>query len=155
AREAEARAIAAYRAALESGDLPAIRAKRQAADDATAAVEAVIDRIQRTAKRGASLARPRVEELSSLMARLAPNEAFVTYTYAGPQAVGLFVTKQEAHFVGLGKVEAVIRDTAGIRAEDPSEPVDAVMASLQPIGGHLVRRFPLPEGITRVYVSPE
>jgi tetratricopeptide (TPR) repeat protein len=156
ARAKEARAIAAYRAALEGGDVAEVRARRDEADAATASLEGVLDRIQRTARRASSLALPTADEIDAIKGRLAPNEALLTYSFGKFWAFVEVVTRERAQLVGIGKVEAIERNCSWLHADDPAEPDAKIQDALNHVGGHLVRRFDgLPPEIARVYVVPE
>ena len=96
AASAQVRAYDAYSNAVSSGQRKTIRAASKAMDAANAKLEAVIDRIQREAKRQAGLLYPRATTMAQLQASLDPDEAFVAFEVFKDSLIRLVVTPERA-----------------------------------------------------------
>ncbi|MDJ0521901.1 MAG: tetratricopeptide repeat protein [Planctomycetota bacterium] len=151
ARLTEARARQQTVRARRGGSLKRARQAKQALEQARAEVLAIVTRIQREAKAGASILLPSPDELSTIQARLKPGEAFVYYGLTRAEAFALVVERDAARMATLGSsrevraaIDALLRDETPYI--DPSA-VDALRLKV-------VAPLKLPTSIRRVLVSP-
>lgn len=152
AQETYARAMETWRAATESGDPGAISAARGSREVARTRMQEVVERIQRTAKAGASLVHPRPDALVDVQAALDPGETLVAYVVRHGESAAMVVSADEARIVPLRSTTEVEDACAALaahdRGTDPTPAVDALRALVvDPLG--------LDARTTRVLVSPE
>lgn len=157
AAEASARAgatgaLAEYRAALASGDEPRIAAADAALGAARKAVDDVFARIQRGAKRAASVFYPRAATLEEVSGWLAPEEAFVAYGFGEEEAVALVVTSEGGRIVRLGLESAVADACAALRVDVIGVDVAPGLTALTQL---VVEPLKLGPAVRRVIVSPD
>jgi len=152
AQEAYARAMETWRAATESGDLRGVVAARASRDAARTRIQEVVERIQRTAKSGASLVHPRPDTLLDVQSALRAGETLVAYVVRHGEAAAMVVSAADARIVPLRATREVEAACAALvaqeRATDPAPAVDALRELvIDPLG--------LDEKTTRVLVSPD
>ncbi|MHC4862301.1 MAG: CHAT domain-containing protein, partial [Planctomycetota bacterium] len=151
ARDAEARAAAELRAAVAGGALDDIRRARKVFEEARAALENLIPRIQRSAKAGAAIAYPQVDGLSDIQKRLGAGEALVLYGLARKEALALVVRRQSARIVPLQEASEVLRAADALLLDGPPYVVPERVEGLTRL---VVRPLELGEDVERVLVSP-
>ncbi|MCC7136962.1 MAG: CHAT domain-containing protein [Planctomycetes bacterium] len=153
ARAAETRAVAALRKALDRGDLAATKARRAELQAAQEQVAAVVSRIQREAKAGASIVYPEASTLDEIRATLETDDALVLYALFETDAAALVVEREGARIVALGPrapIDAAAEAVAEALADDASDP----SAALTALADLVVKPLALGEGTKRVLVSP-
>ena len=137
----------------EARTLPTRKARRTARAqlrDAQAAHQAVVDRIQREARKAAQVIYPRVATLAETQAALAKHDVLVSLETGGSQAFALVVRPGDARVVRLPKAAA--QAAQGARFEEPSDAdASARLRSLQRL---LIEPLALAPDATRVLVSP-
>ncbi len=153
ARAKEAVAVRTYRSSLDAADLQATRAFRAQMESTQEAMGAVIERIQREAKRAASVLYPAATSLDAIQSTLASEEAMVLYALTDTQALALVVTAKEARIVALPSPTAAVEvlsaafDPADARADPEGAAAALRKAVVEPLG--------LGEQVRRVLVSPD
>jgi CHAT domain-containing protein/tetratricopeptide (TPR) repeat protein len=152
ARAREAAATAALQRAVKGGDLAETRACREAMESARAAVEAVIEKIQRTAKAAASVVHPTVDELTAIQARLKNGEALVLFGLTESDAYALVATTKDARVVAIGKTADIGTACAALRPDDAKADDPATVAALRKL---VVDPLALDAKTTRVLLSPD
>lgn len=154
ARSRETRALAAYRAVVDGGDLAALRVRDRELAEARAVVQQVVERIERDAKRAASLWYPVASPIEDLQASLAPGDALVLYGLGddGEPARALVLARDAARIVSLGPVRDLV---AACDAFDPSDPQTDPAPALARLREVLVAPLGLQASTKRLMVSPE
>jgi tetratricopeptide (TPR) repeat protein len=152
ARRAEARAAQALAKARAGGERASVRDAVKARDDAVEAVAAVVERIQREAKREASVLYPKVRPLAQTRASLAPDEAIVVYGFGGDDLLALVATSSEARLVPLGRAETVLAAAQSLHLDDAAADPALATAALRAAIAEPLR---LPATVRRVRVSPD
>ena len=134
--------------------LTKVREAKDALDAAKRALDDVVVRIQREARRGASVLYPQPDPLDHVQARLAAHEALVLYALNEPtsEAVALVVSRTAARIVPLAKGATLEEAATAFQPSDAErDDHDARGKALRDL---LVTPLALPKGVTRVYVSP-
>ena len=152
AETAEARAGSAYRASLESDDRTARRAARSALDAARDRVTAVVERIEREAKREARVLVPRSDSLDVLQMRLLAGEASVTFALTQGEAIALVVTRTDARIASLGPSESLGSLCMASGLDDSAEDAAPRIAALRKA---IVEPLALGPDVTRVFLSTD
>ena len=134
--EAEARAKegvsrGAHARAVAGGNLPEVRAVAAAVDAAKERLRDVVERIQREAKKEASLWYPRAAPLEEIQASLAQEEALVLYGLGGEQARAIVITSGGARIVALGETAPIETACRALAANDPGSSADAALDRLR------------------------
>ncbi len=137
----ESAAAAALRRAIGGGSRAMIAACRAEHERSRAAVQSVVEQVERGAKAAANVLHQSVDDLPAMQARLREGEALLLYGLTEPDAFALVLTADDAAIVALG-------GTAAIEAAC-SAPDFATLRSLA------VEPLRLDRGITRVLVSPD
>ncbi len=149
AREAEARAAAAYREAGD--DLATLRQRKAELAEARRNREEAVRQIQREQKEAASLVYPDVVGLEEMQASLAPDEALLLYFHTPPFAIVLVVTSRGASRLMLGKVDAI--DAACAALGTPAASTDPTPATAR-LRDLVAKPLALSSRIRRVLISP-
>ncbi len=150
-RNAEARAMAALRAARARQRRAAIRAARLALDAVRADRAGLVARIQRTAKAGAALAYPRPAGLAVIQGQLGPHEALVLYGLTERDAVAMVLTRKAVRPVTLARSERVVAAARALLSDDGLA-IDPT--AIVPLRKLLIDPLQLPSDVRRVLVSP-
>jgi CHAT domain-containing protein len=125
-------------------------------DDARAAVEEVMQRIERDAKRAARLLEPTVDDLARIRGRLAADEALVLFGLFDVDPLALVVERDGARVVPLADAEAIRADVEILldeieRRMDPR----TAEAALGRLNLRIVAPLGLSSRVRRVLVSPD
>ncbi len=152
ARARERTALAAHGRALDGGIVGEIRARGAALDAARAGVEDVVERIQREAKREASVWYPRAATLEEIQGWLEEGEALVEYGLSLEEAHAVVLARDGARIVRLGKVADLVERCEALRLEDPGLDASNALAGLRTT---TVDALGLPDDVRRVFVSAE
>jgi hypothetical protein len=152
ARTDEILATGDYRRALAEGIRSEIRVAARALEDAQRRVRDAVERIQRDAKREASVFYPQAATLEEIQGELAEGEALVLYGIADDRVLAVVMTAAQARFVRVGTAAAVSQACAAVLGIDSSSEgrralAAARRAAVDPLG--------LGDEIRRVLVSPE
>jgi tetratricopeptide (TPR) repeat protein len=155
ARARQAAAARALREAIGGGDRAAIEVARAEVKAARLAAEAVAQRAHREAKAAAEFDVPPPDALDAIRARLAPDEAFVSYGLVRDgrlrMAMALVATRDYARVVRLGTRVALVAACEPLVAPDASADLDAAVAELRRL---VIAPLGLDPGVRRVLVSP-
>jgi len=153
ARAAERRALLAHAEAEEGGDLALVRAREKDLMAARSKVQEAAERIQREAKKAASLWYPVASPLEDVQGFLGAGEALVLYGLAEEGEVyALVLTRQEARIVALGKSAAIAEACNALAASDPDADPSGALGRLREL---LLSPLALPKETTRLLVSPD
>lgn len=151
AREASASATRALAEATASGDRRAIKEARTALDAAEEKVAAVVARIQREARAGASLVAPQSATLDEVRATLADGDVLVLYGEGDETTVALVTTKTESRVVRVGPTERLAEAAAALALSDAAIDPAAQLENLRALA---VDPLALDAKSTRLLVSP-
>jgi tetratricopeptide (TPR) repeat protein len=152
ARAKETLALAEYTRALAGGDRAEVQAKREALDVRRRAVNDAIERIQREAKREASVFYPRAATLEEIQGWLAEGQALVLYGFTLDETVALVITSASANIIPLGPSSAVTDACEALHLDDPAGDSKAALEALR---GLVAAPLNLGDDVKRVFVSPE
>jgi len=152
ARAAEVAAYSAHAKAVERGELPDIRAKRDALDAARTRLEDVVARVQRSAKASVDVLYPRAATLEEMQGWLEARDALLVYGLLGERAIALVVTRSDAKVVDLGLAKAVDEACTAFSAAPDA---DGAAASLEALRRMLVEPLKLSPPTRRLLVAPE
>lgn len=152
AKAKESRARYDYGRALDGGNFREIRKAAKALDETTGRIREVSARIQREAKRQASLFYPRAATLEEIEGWLGADEALVLYGLCRDEALALVLTRDGERIVPLGTVDAVREACEALRVQERN--VDSRDA-LEHLRALLVEPLALPDTAKRVLISPE
>ncbi len=150
ARADEAEATARLRRAAAK-DLDEVKAAKAQLEEARARIREAIARIQREAKREANLLYPEARSLEEIRGGLREGEALLLYGAPEEFAFALVCTAERARVVPL------VADRIGPAVEAlrvPDEGADPTEAC-RTLSDLLIRPLDLPEGVTRLLVSPD
>ena len=137
------------------------RKELSAADDevraARSAYRAVQQRLQREAKRVASVFHPVPDSLADIRGSLADGDVFVLYALLPFQAHALVITPKGARIVWLGNTSVLSEACEGLRAgsTDPADGEQAVLARAGRLRELVIDPLALPAGTKRLLVSPD
>ncbi|HVG93390.1 MAG TPA: CHAT domain-containing protein [Planctomycetota bacterium] len=156
ARARETAAVLAYRESLDGGSRASIRAASGNMDAARTAVEEVMRRIEREAKRAKRILDPTVDDLATICGRLAGDEALVLFGLFEKDPLALVVEKDGARIVALADAEAIVADVEVLldeieRRADPR----AAQAALGRLNLRIIAPLGLRSAVRRVFVSPD
>lgn len=155
ARAKEAAAALAYRQALDEGDRQRTRARIQELDAARAAVDDVVQRIQREAKAAANLVHFAPDAPEVLRRHLGPEDALVLYGLGPETALAFVATADGARTVKLGPAADVqVACEALMEALRAREETDDWRGAADALRNLVVAPLGLPAGIRRVLLSP-
>ena len=157
-RKARQQADARHRAAEEAlrratrrEDHTAEVAARKELRTAEAELSALLARIQRDAKRQASVLYPRPRTLRQIREKLEPGDVLVMYGLCLDRALALVIDAATARIADLGSADEVRRSCAACTTDDPDEKVGTAIDDLR-------QRIVAPLGLAgtakRVIVSP-
>ncbi|MDJ0523171.1 MAG: CHAT domain-containing tetratricopeptide repeat protein [Planctomycetota bacterium] len=147
----EMKAQKEYLRAARTKRLKPMRKAKAALAEARAATEAVIARMQREAKAGASIVHTRVDDLDTMRGRLTQGQVLVLYAVAGKVVVALVVRAGGARIVGLGSTKELVEPLGSLRLDDSKSKPDAELAALRRF---LVAPLGLTDADRQVLVSP-
>jgi CHAT domain-containing protein len=116
------------------------------------AVEDVVDRVQREAKKAASVLHPVVASLAALEETLAPDDALVLYSMDPRRALALVVSRNGARVVALPPTQEIDAAREALRADDPEGEVEKSSEALRRL---IVDPLALGPEVRRVVVSPD
>jgi CHAT domain-containing protein/tetratricopeptide (TPR) repeat protein len=156
AAEARVRAAAcvrAYQVSLDAGDLAATRARHREMAAAQEAVGSAIERIQREAKRAASVLYPRAASLEVIRSTLQPAEVLVLFALTDTMAVALVVTAREARIVPLPSSTQDVE--AACAAFDPANSTTDSASAIAALRTAVIEPLGLSDDVRRVLVSPD
>jgi hypothetical protein len=154
ARAKLAAAAVVYRAALGRGEAATaqMRGLRQAVDQASARLEDVVERIQREAKKAASVLYPTLEGIEAIRRRLSEGDAFVTFLITSKKAFAVVVEPKGARLVGFGSEEELRAACDALRLDGPSVDPAKTLADLRRI---VVEPLRLAPATRRLLLSPD
>ncbi len=150
ARRAESVALRDYQAAVAAGERDVMREARAALDAARRRLVEAAERSQREAKAAAPVFYPEPATSESVRAVLAEHEVLVLYLLTRPRATALVLTRQGAE-VCLLEAAADLEDAATALHAAAAGGAAAVERARR----LLIDPLPIPEGTTRILISPE
>lgn len=151
ARVAESIASVRHQAALGSGDLAAIKARRAELDAARARHEDAISAIRRDVRSGAAIFPQPVSDAEA-RAALGDGDAMVIYALSDEKGAALVLTREATRLVPLGDAKAL---AAACAAWSPSADAGRADAAISALRRTLVDPLGLPDTTRRVLVSPD
>ncbi|MHC5009774.1 MAG: CHAT domain-containing protein, partial [Planctomycetota bacterium] len=158
ALEAEARAAlvaesARYNAEIRGRQLDGIRSAAAAQHAAFLEYEAVLNRIQRHARRQSSPLFPTRASLEELQGTLDRSDALVFYCLPQGEAYALVVTHDRARQVSLGPTAAILEAVAQL--DVPEQDAQTVSGHAKALKKLLIDPLRLPTRVERLLVSPD
>lgn len=134
----------------------ALRAASDALEAARAGYRAVHQRIQREAKRVASVFHPVPDSLAAIRESLRPDDVFVLYALLPFQAHAVVITVEEARVEWLGNTPDVQAACEALRAGDAgAEPPAALEQRIERLRALVLDPLRLPDNTRRLLISPD
>ncbi len=152
ARRQHTAARADYETAIEGGGLDQRRKAAARLDVALQGLRAVTERIQREAKREASVFYPRAAPLEEIQRSLAVDQAFVLYAFCLDEVIAFVVTRETARAVPLGAAVDLAALIADVRLDDAEADPTQRIAQWR---ARLVRPLELAAATKHVLISPD
>ncbi len=152
ARAEEVRCARALGRARERGDAAATKRAQREQEEAQRGIDLVVERIQRAAAGAANVTYPRADEIASIQARLAPDEALVLYGVLSGEALALVATASEARLVELPPAAGIAAACAALRPEDVRADPGPALSALRKL---VIDPLRLPSTLRRILISPD
>lgn len=147
-----------YQSARANRRIKGLRAASAHLREAQSAYRTLQQRIQREAKRLASVFHPVPDSLADIRSALRPNEVLVLYALLPFQAHALIVTREDARIQWIGNTQDISRACEALRVDAPEEEggTDAeVMARVTGLRRMVLDPLRLPAGTKRLLLSPD